>query len=136
MTAPDIGSLIRQLHAARQEESAAKREADRIRKPLLELLESAGGSYVDEGTGLKAWIDKTPRYDYDVAAMHKLVEDGVLYEKDFADCLVTVVDKDKVKALLDKGILTDRQLARANAKVVTKLVETLKIEKMNAAKIV
>lgn len=122
--------LIRELREVRDEQNGLKRRADQLREHVESLLEAEGGEYVDEVSGLRAWIEKVPRWDFDARALHKLVEDGLITETEFADCLETVVRKPVVSEWLGKGLITDRQLNTANAKVGTGVVRTVQIKPM------
>jgi hypothetical protein len=129
MTAVDTGALIRRLREVRDIANDAKREGDQIRKLLLDIIEDQG-PLVDEESGLRAYVKEEARYEYDPTALHSLVESGVMFERDFGECLKTVVDKKVVQEWVKKGLITDRQLAGANAKVLTGTVRKVEIEEI------
>ena len=129
MTQPDVGDLIRRLHEARGDEARAKKDAELYRKMLLPILEGHEGPIIDEVSGLKAWLEPTPRWTWTPEALHALVKEGVLMERDFAGLLETVVDKKKVEELVNTGVLPQRHLNRV-AKTVSKASVTLKIERI------
>ena len=112
----------------RAQENALKRHRDAVRKQLLPLLEDAGGQYIDEDSGQRIYISQQVRWEYDSAALHKLLEEHLITASEFADCLVTSVDKAVVQGWVDKGAITDRQLTRVNAKVGTKVVQQIEVE--------
>src|SRR5947208_4756262 len=122
--------LIRELREMRDQQNALKRRADQLREHVEGMLEDAGGEFIDEVSGLRAWLERTPRWDFDPTKLHNLVADGLITEKEFADCLVTIVDKKVVNDWLGQGLLTDRQLNRANAKVGTKIVTTVQLKRL------
>jgi hypothetical protein len=123
-----LPKLIRELREVRDQANDLKTRGDRLRDLVRGLLEDAGGEYVDEVSGLRAWIEVQPRYEFDPTRMHKLVEEHLLTESEFAECLKTTVDKAVVSEWLGKGILTDRQLNRVGAKVGTAIVRTVQIK--------
>jgi len=123
---PRIAAEYLEIRAA---ENALKRRRDAVRKQLLPLLEDAGGSYIDEDTGQRIYITQQMRWEWDAGALKTgLLDEHLITEGEFADCLVTSVNKDVVKGWVDKGAITDRQLARANAKVGTKVVQQIEVE--------
>jgi len=112
----------------RTAENLLKRRRDAVRKQLLPLLEDAGGSYIDEEAGQRIYISQQMRWEWDAEKLKTLLDEHLITASEFADCLVTSVDKEVVKGWVDKGAITDRQLARANAKVGTKVVQQIEVE--------
>ena len=124
--------LIRELREVRDEQNALKKRADQLRKHVEGMLEDAGGEFIDEVSGLRAWIEKQLRYDYDPTRLHRLVADGLLTESEFADCLETVVKKPVIAEWIGKGLITERQLNNAGAKVGTSITRIVQIRPMGA----
>jgi len=127
-----LPKLIRELREVRDQANELKKRGDKLRELVEGMLEDNGGEYVDEVSGLRAWIEKQSRYEYDPTRLHKLVEEHHLTESEFADCLKTTVDKAVISEWLGKGILTDRQLNQVGAKVGTAIVRTVQIKPLGA----
>jgi len=127
-----LPKLIRELREVRDQANDLKKRGDKLRELVEGMLEDVGGEYIDEVSGLRAWIEKQPRYEYDPTRLHELVKEHHLTETEFADCLKTTVDKAVVSEWLGKGILTDRQLNQVGAKVGTSIVRTVQIKPMGA----
>lgn len=122
-----LAELVRSLKDLRERAADLKKQEDALRERIMPLLDAAGGRYHDEVSGLTAQVKKMPRYDYDPVRLHRLVDDGALYESEFAECLKTIVDKSAVETWLKRGVITDRQLAAVAAKVQTSVAERLEI---------
>lgn len=120
-------TLLRALKEAREEAARRKAKADQLRDLLIPHVEEAGGVLVDEVSGLTARLVRTPRYEYDATRLHRLVEEGLITEAEFAEALETVIDKRVVESWVSRGLITDRQLARADARVVTAVIEKLEV---------
>jgi len=122
--------LVTEYLDIRDQDNALKSRRESLRKQLVPLLEDMGGEYIDEVAGVRLYLDKTPRWQYDKERLYTLVTEGVMLQSEFDDCIETVVLKERVDALLEMGKITDRQLTRAGAKVPTKIVTTLQVKEI------
>ena len=122
-----LPAMIREMAELRERMNADERRAKKLRDLILPLLDDAGGEFIDETAELRAYLVKEPRWSYDASALHALVPDH-LTAAEFSECLKTSVDKTVVEEWVRKGLITDRQLTRVNAKVGTSIVEKLMIE--------
>ncbi len=77
---------------------------------------------MDEASGQRISIEERPRWEYDPAVVHRLVDDGRLNELQFAQALVTSVDKKVVTGWVQEGLVTEDQVAELNARVVTRML--------------
>lgn len=118
--------LAREYLELRDQCNDLDKRRESVRKQLMDLLEGNGGEYIDEVAGQRLYIDTQPRWEYNATLLHKLVEEHLLTDTEFAGCLRTVVDKDVVQGWLDRGLVTDRQVNMMNAKEGTKIVRSVK----------
>lgn len=107
----------------------------RLRDMILPLLEGAGGSFTDEARGVRLVLKRAPRgFSYDPSALYKLVQDGKLHQREFDNLLVTSIDAKKLEVLLKKGLITDRDIQRAGAKVPSRIEERLEVEPLKGGR--
>jgi hypothetical protein len=118
----DEAGIIADFLTAREQAAAAKRRLSDLREQLISLLDKRGGACVDEAGGQRISIEERPRWEYDPAVVHRLVDDGRLDELQFAQALVTSVDKNAVTGWVQEGLVTEDQVAELNARVVTRML--------------
>jgi len=118
----DEASIIADFLTARDQAAAAKRRLNDAREQLISLLDKRGGACVDETSGQHISIEERPRWEYDPAVLHRLVDDGRLNELQFVQALVTSVDKKVVAGWVQEGLVTEDQVAELNARVVTRVL--------------
>lgn len=127
MAPRDLAALAVAYLQYRDASNESKKGRDRLRDQLLPLLEDAGGSYIDEVAGVRLVIEEEPRWDYDPTILHECVKPKIL-DKEFADCLKTVVDKSVVRDWIDRGMIRERDVTPA--KKVTQVISKLQVEKL------
>lgn len=121
--------LVVEYLEVRAEAGSVEKRRAKLRELLLPLLEEAGGSYVDEESGQRIFIDRAPRgFEYVPERLFILVKEGKLYQSDFDGCLRTIIDPEKLKELISRGIITERDVTRAGAKVPTRIEERLEVK--------
>ena len=123
-----VGETIRQLRDTRDQISALKRAEKALRDTLIQMLDARGGHVWDENSGLEARLTTKFRWEYDPSL---LKDTGELRDDEFADVLVTTVDKKKVEALVTKGSARGRMLQPA--RVQTKAYEVIAISEVKGS---
>ena len=118
----DEAGIIADFLTARDQAAAAKRRLSDLREQLISLLDKRGGACVDEASCQRISIEERPRWEYDPVVVHRLVDEGRLNELQFAQALVTSVDKKAVTGWVQEGLVTEDQVAELNARVVTRML--------------
>jgi len=108
--ASDINRVVSEFLQARGEAADARRRVEEVRGRLIPLLERNHGSWTDRASGQRVAIEEQARWEYDPSALHRLVDDGLLVEEGFAECLRTVVDKKVVASWIELGVVSAEQV--------------------------
>lgn len=122
-----VPALMRSLKEIREEKAKLAKREEKVRATLLPLLEAEGGKYTDEVSGLTARVIDQPRWEYDAQALLRLVTEGLLKGDEYADAIVSSVDKDVVQSWVDRGLIQQRHLAQCDARRQTKAVTIIEI---------
>jgi hypothetical protein len=129
--AGDINRVVSEFLQARGEAADARRRVEEVRGRLIPLLERSNGSWTDRASGQRVAIEEQPRWEYDPSALHRLVDDGLLVEEGFAECLRTVVDKKVVASWIELGVVSAEQVDGLGARTVTRVLRMIRVRPLN-----
>lgn len=126
--------LVAEYLRLRDRHNALTRRRGELSKELLPLLEAAGGSYTATRKALEVYVDESDRFDYDAQALHGLVDLGLVTEDEFARALETVVVKAVLEGWVKRGLVTELDIARTGGQVVREVVRQIRVRKLQEAK--
>ena len=118
--------LVAEYLKLRAETNRLGKRRDEVSKLLRDALED-GGPYIDEVSGQRLTLDVTPRWEWDHNALYWLVTEHLILPDEYAAALSTSIDKDAVQEWVNKGLVSQRNLDRANAKKISKVVKQIKV---------
>ena len=131
--AGDIGRVLTEFVDARREAIEARRRVEEVRARLIPLLERNNGSWIDRANRQRIAIEEQTRWEYDPSALHRLVDEGLVAEEQFAECLRTVVDKGVVASWIEQGAVSAEQVDTAAARTVMRVLRMVRVRPLNGA---
>ncbi len=133
-SADELPAVVARFLEAREEANEARQRLTDVREELLPLLVGRGGHYVDEASGQRVSVHEQLRWEYDPTRLHGLVDEGVLAEAEFLDCLKTVVDKSIVAGWEAQARVTADQLEHLDARIVVRTIQQVQVRALSSVR--